>query len=45
MIKVSMRSNKSGADVSSLCSFFGGGGHVKAAGFEIYGKLEEILRN
>lgn len=44
IIKVSMRSNKSRANVSSLCSFFGGGGHVKAAGFEIRGKLEDVLK-
>lgn len=44
IIKVSMRANKSNANVASLCSYFGGGGHVKAAGFEVRGKLQEILK-
>jgi bifunctional oligoribonuclease and PAP phosphatase NrnA len=43
-IKVSMRSNNSEANVAELAGFFGGGGHVKAAGFEIEGRLEEILK-
>lgn len=44
IIKVSMRSNKSKANVASLSSYFGGGGHVKAAGFEVRGRLEDLLK-
>jgi phosphoesterase RecJ-like protein len=44
-IKVSMRSNNSNANVAELAGFFGGGGHLKAAGFEIEGNLKEILNN
>ncbi len=45
-IKISFRSN--GADVAGLASFFGGGGHVRAAGCSIQAKsweeaLEQIL--
>jgi phosphoesterase RecJ-like protein len=43
-IKVSMRSNNSDVDVAQICKEFGGGGHVHAAGFEIKGKLEEVLK-
>lgn len=43
-IKISMRSNNSDANVAELASYFGGGGHVKAAGFEIKGRLEDILK-
>lgn len=42
-IKVSMRSNNSNANVAEIASFFGGGGHVKAAGFEVEGDLVKIL--
>lgn len=42
-VKVSLRSNKSGLDVSKLASFFGGGGHKQAAGFEYEGKIEDLL--
>ena len=39
--KVSMRS-ASEIDVSAICQKFGGGGHVKAAGCTLEGKLEDI---
>ena len=39
--KISMRS-ASEIDVSEICSKFGGGGHVKAAGCTLEGKLEDI---
>lgn len=42
-IKISMRSNNSNANVAELASYFGGGGHVKAAGFEIEGRLEDLI--
>lgn len=42
-IKVSLRSNNSNVNVAKLASFFGGGGHVKAAGFEVEGKILDII--
>ncbi len=41
-LKVSMRSN-SDIDVSSIAMSFGGGGHKKAAGCDVYGDAEEVL--
>lgn len=47
LIKGSMRSN--GKDVNKIASLFGGGGHIKAAGFTSNKKhdiiLEEVLKN
>ena len=40
--KVSLRS-KNTADVSKIALKFGGGGHVRAAGFDISGSLEQIV--
>lgn len=40
--KVSLRS-KNEVDVSEIAVGFGGGGHVRAAGFEVNGKLEQII--
>ncbi|MFH1189117.1 MAG: bifunctional oligoribonuclease/PAP phosphatase NrnA [Candidatus Omnitrophota bacterium] len=40
-INVSFRS-KSGADVNKIASFFGGGGHVKASGCILEGKLADV---
>jgi len=40
-IKGSLRTNKNNIDVSKLAKFLGGGGHKKAAGFTIDGKLEK----
>lgn len=42
--KVSMRANKD-VDVSKTASFFGGGGHRKAAGYEARGLLHDIINN
>lgn len=42
--KVSMRSNGI-VDVSKIAVFFGGGGHVKAAGCSIDGRLHDIINN
>lgn len=39
-IRVSMRTTKDNVDVGRLAEMFGGGGHRKAAGFAIKGKLE-----
>lgn len=42
--KVSMRSQDS-VDVSVIASYFGGGGHVRAAGFETVGEVHDIINN
>ena len=39
-IKVSLRSKKE-IDVSKVCNKFNGGGHVRAAGCTIYGKIDD----
>jgi len=41
-VKGSFRTNKEDIDVSKLAQILGGGGHKKAAGFEIEGKLERV---
>jgi phosphoesterase RecJ-like protein len=41
IIKASMRTTHSDVDVSKIAKFFGGGGHKKAAGFSLKGKLIE----
>ncbi|MGQ0678750.1 MAG: DHH family phosphoesterase [Actinomycetota bacterium] len=41
--KGSLRS-RSGGDVSVVAGAFGGGGHAAAAGFNVRGELEEVLR-
>lgn len=40
--KASLRSKKY-VDVSEIAVYFGGGGHVRAAGFDIEGSLEEVI--
>ncbi len=42
--KVSMRSNDY-VDVSKIASYFGGGGHVKAAGFSMRGSVHDVVNN
>lgn len=42
--KVSMRSNGK-VDVSRVASYFGGGGHVKAAGCELLGSYYDVVNN
>lgn len=42
--KVSMRSN-SYVDVSRIASFFGGGGHIRAAGCTMMGSSHDVLNN
>lgn len=39
--KISLRTGKR-PDASAICSEFGGGGHVGAAGCTLYGKLEDV---
>lgn len=40
-IKGSLRSENGGLDVSKVAGLFGGGGHIRASGFKIRGKLKE----
>ncbi len=42
--KVSMRSSGA-ADVSRIAQHFGGGGHLRAAGCTVQGKLDDIIRS
>ncbi len=42
--KVSMRSNNK-VDVSRVASFFGGGGHVRAAGCTMMGSIHDVVNN
>lgn len=42
--KVSLRS-KNKVDVSAIARCFGGGGHVKAAGFEMKGTVHDVMNN
>lgn len=42
--KVSMRSNQA-VDVSRVAAFFGGGGHVRAAGCTMAGSVHDVINN
>lgn len=42
--KVSMRSNNY-VDVSKIAAYFGGGGHVRAAGCTLAGSIHDVLNN
>ena len=42
--KVSMRSNGN-VNVNEICVYFGGGGHVKAAGCTISGSMYDVINN
>lgn len=42
--KVSLRSNGP-VDVSAICAYFGGGGHVKAAGCTMHGTIYDVINN
>lgn len=44
LFKVSLRSNGS-VDVSKIASYFGGGGHVKAAGCDMAGSMYDVINN
>ncbi len=43
-VKGSFRTRNEGIDLSRVAAVFGGGGHSKASGFSIPGKLEEQIR-
>ena len=40
-VKCSARACQDGVNVAKFCNRFGGGGHVKAAGFSVVGKLKQ----
>ena len=42
--KVSMRSNNQ-VDVSKVAAYFGGGGHVRAAGCTMNGSVHDVINN
>ena len=42
IIKGSLRTTRDDVDVSKIAAYFGGGGHKKAAGFSVKGKLVKI---
>lgn len=42
--KVSMRSNEQ-VDVAKVAAFFGGGGHIRAAGCTMYGSFYDVVNN
>ena len=42
--KVSMRSNEI-VDVSRIATYFGGGGHIRAAGFNMKGTAYDVINN
>ena len=44
MYKVSMRSNKK-VDVSEIAAYFGGGGHIRAAGCTMSGSFHDVINN
>ena len=44
LFKVSLRSNGK-VDVSKIAVFFGGGGHVRAAGVTMKGTFHDIINN
>lgn len=42
--KVSLRSNEI-VDVSKIATYFGGGGHIRAAGFNMRGNMYDVINN
>lgn len=42
--KVSMRSNRI-VDVSRIAAYFGGGGHIRAAGCTMSGSIHDVINN
>ena len=44
VFKVSLRSNGT-VDVSKDCFYFGGGGHVRAAGCDLAGSMYDVINN
>lgn len=43
--KVSLRSNNDFLDVSEIAGYFGGGGHVRAAGCTMSGSIHDVMNN
>ena len=44
LVKASLRTQREDVNVAKIASTFGGGGHTKAAGFAVSGKLEQETR-
>jgi bifunctional oligoribonuclease and PAP phosphatase NrnA len=44
-VRLSMRSKDNRVDVNKICSEYGGGGHVRAAGARIRGTLDDVRNN
>ena len=44
LFKVSLRSNGK-VDVSKIASYFGGGGHIRAAGCDLAGSMYDVINN
>ena len=44
LFKVSLRSNGK-VDVSEIASYFGGGGHIRAAGCDLAGSMYDVINN
>ena len=44
VFKVSLRSNRR-VDVSRVAAYFGGGGHVRAAGCTMSGSVHDVINN
>jgi bifunctional oligoribonuclease and PAP phosphatase NrnA len=45
LVKASMRSNNSSANVARFSNYFGGGGHKKAAAFKFKGNLSSLIKS
>lgn len=43
MVKGSLRTQRDDVDVSAIASQFGGGGHKKASGFRVHGRLQKEI--
>jgi len=41
-VRLSMRSKDDRVDVNKICSEFGGGGHLRAAGARVRGTLDDV---
>ncbi len=44
-VKGSFRTTRSDVDVSAWAKLFGGGGHIKAAGFSVEGPMEKAIEH
>jgi nanoRNase/pAp phosphatase (c-di-AMP/oligoRNAs hydrolase) len=44
VVKASLRTQRDDVNTAKIAAAFGGGGHVKAAGFAVPGRLEQEVR-